>query len=74
MEGGGFILQVIFKMESASNTILVSAFLHLLFPTSCHFCLETEQSELDISIMKHIALSAWSAGEKTAAMKLDNPT
>lgn len=47
MEDGGFILQVIVNMESASNTVLVSGFLHLLFPTSWHFCQASEHAELD---------------------------
>lgn len=60
--GLSFILQVMFKMESARDA--VSVFLYFVFPSSRRFWLESGRAELDLSILKHIALSALISREK----------
>lgn len=51
-----------FKMESARDA--VSVFLYFVFPSSRRFWLESGRAELDLSILKHIALSALISREK----------
>lgn len=60
--GLSFILQVMFKMGSARGAL--SVFLHIVLPSSCHFWLESGWAELDLSIVKHILLSALISREK----------
>lgn len=51
-----------FKMESARGA--VSVFLYFVFPSSRRFWLESGRAELDLSVLKHIALSALISREK----------
>lgn len=62
--GLSFILKVMFKMELARDAVSASAFLGFTFPSSCHLWLESGWAELDLSILKHIALSAQISREK----------